>query len=491
MKKSHILFIALVIAMALIASSFTAALARDTMPTPLDPQNWQLHRDKTWDDIKPNPMINWLTEHNIQGIQRPSALRNSNDKTPIAGGLIMIEYLDRKFISRGDIGSDPLGYYLYKQDGSGLEDSKTNNPIYNVPQLVADEKYGGDISKVTDTDFANWWADYLNKPQKINHGLTINEAWRENSYGKWVINLTAYGPYTIPYFEFETMGYDQGSSFQTYRDQPPSFRRGSSGTSNGFSFDSVSATYVDSVAATGQFTWDNVDFFFWLHAGYDESGVWQEFGMNQFASRKDIPHELGPGLRMKKVEQFFTENPQWLSTYASRYNGGSNSSTTTRDFWAGELTKYNATQVVGYSGPAYEFHLSQADWDWVDGYNDQTQKNTRYVNFTSWEAAVGEWSHMSSISRNGRTIRYSTQGENDGMSAFAHEFGHIGGLGDNYGNPYTARVTAATEPWELMSRGAFSGPFGDHARWTVPGVEGSSVPVHYMTYNKIQSSYYD
>ncbi|MCL2151690.1 MAG: immune inhibitor A [Oscillospiraceae bacterium] len=478
---------------AVLLGTIQSTLALEAVPPPIDPQSWQLSRDKTFDDYKPNPVINWMTEFNPQSIARPTSLRNNTAKTAIAGGLIMIEYLDRKFISRGDVGSDPLGYYLYKQDGSGLADTKSNNPIYNVPQLVADEKHGGDISKVTDAEFAQWWADYLNKPQEINNGLTINEFWRENSYGKWSIDLTPYGPYTIPYFEFETMGYDQGSSsFQTYRDQPPSFRRGSSGTSSGFGFDSVAATLVDSYVTTGDFDWNNIDFFFWLHAGYDESGVWQEFGMNQFPSRKDVPYELGPGPRMKKVEEFFTENPQWLTTYAARYNGGSNSTTATRDFWAGELAKYNALVAAG-TPELYEFKLSQADWDWVNTYNDGTTKNTRYVNFTSWEACVGEWSHMSSITRNSRTIRYSTQGENDGMATFAHEFGHIGGLSDNYGNPYTARLTAATEPWELMSRGSFAGPFGDHARWTVPGIEAGSVPVHFLTYNKIAigSTYYD
>ncbi|MCL1905801.1 MAG: hypothetical protein FWG06_02195, partial [Clostridiales bacterium] len=130
------------------------------------------------------------------------------------------------------------------------------------------------------------------------------------------------------------------------------------------------------------------------------------------------------------------------------------------------------------------FKLSEADWQWVADYNDFTIRNTRYVNFTSWAAAVGEWSHSGEYIYKGRRIPRSTQGENDGMATFAHEFGHISSIADSYGNPWVDRVSPATEPWELMSRGSFAGPYGDHARWTVPGVEAGSIPTHLMLFNK-------
>ena len=489
-KNSRLLAIALVIAIALSAILPVTALARDTVPVPLDPQSWVQHRDMTWADYHPNPVIDWMTEMVPDSIQRPSGLPNANNKTPIQGGLILIEYLDRKFISRGAVGSDPLGYYGYNADGSGQQDFISNNPFYSATQQVADAKYGGDISKVSDAEFAQWWADYLNKPQENNHGATIDEYWRELSYGKWAVDLKPFGPVTIPYFEFETMGYDQGSTFQTYRDVPPSFRRGSSGTSSSFTFDTVAIPFARDSGAP----FSSLDFFFMLHAGFDESGVWQEFGMSQFKSRQDIPYELGPGPRMKFVEQFFTENPGWLATYAARYNGGSNSTTVTRDFWAGELSKYNALVSAG-TPELYEFHLSQADWDWVDGYNNQTQRNTRYVAYTCWAAAVGEWSHMSTATAAntgaGRSIRYSTQGENDGMGTFAHEFGHIAELPDNYGSPWVDTRSPMTEPWDMMSRGSGGGPYGDHTRWMIPGLGGSSLPGHEMMRNKIVSKYYD
>jgi M6 family metalloprotease-like protein len=456
-------------------------LALEAVPPPIDPQSWKLNRDQTWDDFTPNPVINWNQDLNPASLDNKFAFGGNSPNLPIVGGLVLIEYLDRKFISRGDIGSDPLGYYLYNNDGSGMQSTKSNNPIYNVPKLIADEKYGGDVSKVTDAEFAQWWANYLNKPQEINNFAAIDTFWRECSYGKWAIDLRPYGPFTIPYFEFETMGYDHGSSFQTYRDVPPSFRLGTTGTGNGASFD----TQAQNIAVANNVPFGTFDFFFLFHAGYDESGVWQEFGQSQFATRKDIPYELGPGPRMAQVEKFFTANPSYLATYATRY-----ANTPSASFWTAERNRYN-TLVSAGTPELYEFKLQKADWDWVAGYNDQTQRNTRYVNFTSWEAAVGEWSHAGSFTYGGRSIRRSTQGENDGMATFAHEFGHISGIGDNYGTPWTDNYSPATEPWELMSRGSFAGPFGDHARWSVPGVEAGSVPVHFMQRNKETNQFFD
>ena len=490
MSKKHILLIA-VLAALLTLLSFSMTYAEGSkglasLPDPLDPQSWVLNRDRTWDDYHPNPAIDWQIEFNPESIVRPSVLPNASSKTPIKGGLILINYLDRKFISSGAVGSDPLGYYLFDAEGgTGLEDTITNNPIISASQMVADEKYSGDVSKVTNADFALWWADFLNKPQEINKYLAIDDYWRENSFGKWAIDIVPFGPFTIPYFEFETMGYDISAGFQTYRDVPPSFRSGTSGTSNSATFDSIAIPFARDAGVP----YSTLDFFFLLHAGYDESGVWQEFGMSQFASRRDIPYELGPGPRMEQVEKIFTNNPALLTTYATRYNN-----TPSAAFWRGERDKYAALVAEG-KGNEYVFKLQQSDWDWVAAYNNQTQRNTRYVAFTSWEAAVGEWSHMSTASASntgaGRTIRYSTQGENDNMGTFAHEFSHIAELPDNYGSPWVDTRSPITEPWDIMSRGGMGGPGDDHTRWSVPGIFAGTVPVNEMLRNKIVSKYYD
>ncbi|MCL1873255.1 MAG: S-layer homology domain-containing protein [Clostridiales bacterium] len=468
----------------------------------IDPQSWQLQREMTWDDYKPNPVIDWMDELNPDSLDNKFAYEDNPERNrKIIGGLLMYEYLDRKFISRGDMGSDPLGYYLYNTDGSGLQEEVSNNPVLDVYKLIADEKYAGDRTEVTDDDFINWWADYLNTPQAINNFSGIDEFWRENSYGKWATELRPYGTFTIPYFEFETMGYDTNSDFQTYRDIPPSFRFGDPGTMTeaemkGWNCTNNPTLYPDNIfgrrfdniahqmAVDEGVPFEDFDFFFLLHAGYDESGVWQEFGQAQFKTRQDVPYELGPGPRMEKVEEFFTENPEYLEIYADRYKGHLGEATF-RDAW----DEYNELVEEGKEAE-FEFRLSDEDWDWADSYNDIETKNTRYVSFTSWEAAVGEWSHAGSYNYKGRSIPRSTQGENDGMATFAHEFGHISGIADNYGNPWLDAASAATEPWELMSRGSFAGPFGDHARWTVPGIEAGSIPTHFMQRNKEFINFY-
>jgi hypothetical protein len=359
--------ISLLLLTAMFSGIMPSALALKEIPPPIDPQSWALQRDLTWNDFNPNPVINWKAELNPASLDNKFAWGTNSPNSKIVGGLILVEYLDRKFISRGNLGSDPLGYYLFNKDGSGYQEGTTKNPVYNVPQLIANEKYAGDVSKVSDAEFAQWWADYLNVAQEVNNYSAIDDFWRETSYGKWAIDLRPYGPFTIPYFEFETMSYDCGSgssAFQTYNDIPPSFRRASSGTGTtiSHSFDTV----AQSEAVSQGVPFGTFDFFFLFHAGYDESGVWQEFGQSQFATRKDIPYELGPGPRMKQVEEFFTADPSWLATYASRY---SSSSAPGRTFWANELAKYNAMVAAG-TADEYVFKLSDSDWDWVNGYNN-------------------------------------------------------------------------------------------------------------------------
>ena len=499
MKKTSILFIGLLVALILVAAPFLSAQALDTKPDPIDPQSWSLWRDMTWETWRPNPVIDWMTELNPAGLVKPAGIRGAGTAEVMKGGVVLIDYLDRKFISRQPKGSDPLGFTMYDPDGGGMVDTNTNNPITSALELIADEKYEGDASKVTDADFAEWWADYLNVPSEVNQYTTVDSYYRENSYGQWAVDLIGYGPFTLPYFEFETMGYDMGSNFQTYRDVPPSFRRGTSSGSYS-SFDSVAIALArdTSRAQTGTTLFEEVDFFFLVHAGYDESGVWQQFGMFQFPTRQSIPYELGPGPRMLQVEKFFTENPTWLTTYATRYGSLANSGETAgvAAFWNGERDKYAALAAEGKANE-YVFKLRQADWDWVAGYNNQTQRNTRYVAYTCWEAAVGEWSHMTSASASStgvtgnRSIRYSTQGESDGRGTFAHEFGHIGQLPDNYQLQWTIDNSPLTEPWEVMSGGQIAGPFGEHTRWQVPGgSQGDSVPTNMTLRNKYVLGHY-
>lgn len=321
-------------------------------PEPVDPRSWVLPENMTWNDYKPLPGIDWRSA-NIQ------------PERVLKGALIIVDFPDREFILSRSVGSEIAG-----------------NPIGvgNVPR----EKIG------------DFWVNFLNKPQPLNNYRTINEYWRENSYGKWAVELDSFGPYRMDFNEFE-YGLNE---FGQLANMPPGF------TGKNLRTEAVAKAQADIEASEEKY-----DFTFILHAGYDESGVWQEFGEMMFQNGEAITDPFGPP-----------------------FAGMPNSAV------------------------------------------------TRYVPWTSWYAAKSIWSSAS------RGV--SIQGENDGMGTFAHEFGHIMNLGDNYNNPYGIPVSRSySGPWELMSRGSFNGPAGPHTRWMVLPTLGGSAPSHHMLRNKIKQGF--
>lgn len=103
--------------------------------------------------------------------------------------------------------------------------------------------------------------------------------------------------------------------------------------------------------------------------------------------------------------------------------------------------------------------------------NNETLPNwakTRYVEWTSWQAASNIWPNAGGGS--------STQGESSGMATFAHELSHLLGIGDNYNNPYgTPQRRAYSGPFSMLDRGSFNGPGGPHTRWQIPPTQGASM----------------
>src|SRR5690606_33167022 len=157
---------------------------------------------------------------------------------------------------------------------------------------------------------------------------------------------------------------------------------------------------------------------FWVTAGHDESSTWEEFGQMQWADREDVPAEFGP--------PGATEGP-----------------------------------VLNSAGNPIP--------NWAP---------TRYVDWTSWQAAANHWPNAG-----GGT---STQAESSGLAVFAHEFSHLRGLPDNYNNPFADNIRNYTGYWEMMSRGSFNGPGGTHNRWPVPNQGGSALGPHHTLHFKNQ-----
>ncbi|GAA2709313.1 MULTISPECIES: M6 family metalloprotease domain-containing protein [Streptomyces] len=104
---------------------------------------------------------------------------------------------------------------------------------------------------------------------------------------------------------------------------------------------------------------------------------------------------------------------------------------------------------------------------------------TRYVPWTSWQAAARIWPNAANGS--------STQAESSGMATFAHELSHILGIGDNYNNPYGTPLSRSyTGIWGMLSRGTFNGPGGPHTRWRIPATAGGSMGAQHVLRDKMK-----
>ncbi|MGW1075008.1 M6 family metalloprotease domain-containing protein [Streptomyces sp. NPDC002537] len=104
---------------------------------------------------------------------------------------------------------------------------------------------------------------------------------------------------------------------------------------------------------------------------------------------------------------------------------------------------------------------------------------TRYVPWTSWQAAARIWPNAADGS--------STQAESSGMATFAHELSHILGIGDNYNNPYGTPLSRSyTGIWGMLSRGSFNGPGGPHSRWRIPATGGGSMGAQHVLRDKMK-----
>src|SRR3954452_14975395 len=71
------------------------------------------------------------------------------------------------------------------------------------------------------------------------------------------------------------------------------------------------------------------------------------------------------------------------------------------------------------------------------------------------------------------------------MGTYAHELTHNLNIPDNYNNPFgTPQQVTATGMWDMMSRGSFNGPGGQHTRWIIPPTTGGSLGSMHNLRNK-------
>lgn len=240
---------ALAAAALLSLSSVVSAQGLEQLPPPVDPESWTLPEWMTWDDYRPIPGVNW----NDDSRQPVKKLRSA---------LILGDFADRDFIVTMPEGSDVFGI-------NGI-----HNPIG-----------AGAIPREQVGDF---YADFLmRKPQALNHFHTVNEYWLENSYGLIGVDATAFGPYRMSGKEHEygLGGSDAGGA----ADACPA------GDECGKDMDTelIQASLADVTAGIAANGGEDYDFRFLLHAGYDESGTWAEFGPMMFPAPENVADSLG------------------------------------------------------------------------------------------------------------------------------------------------------------------------------------------------------
>lgn len=224
----------------------TNVLAQVKVP-PIDPQSVQDQDDMTWSDYKPIPGKNWADQALKVGKQMRIAL-------------IAIDFVDQPFVVTLPKHSD----------------------LFGNPQIdpIAREKV------------PQFYADFYNTPSEFNHGHTINGYWMEQSRGQvGVAKIDAFGPYRMPRKLWEYGCNEWGQYDATPTGMPAKGRM---------------ERDCDSIwKATAGDVKGNYDAVLRIYAGYDETGIWQEFGEMKFKNKEDIPAEWGNPDPTK---------PRWIKT---------------------------------------------------------------------------------------------------------------------------------------------------------------------------------
>ena len=207
-------------------------------PPPIDPQNWENPDTMTWLDYRRPPGTNWA-DPNVSGSART-----------FRGALVLLDYPNQPFVV-----TQPQGSTVFA------------NP-------------SAEASAIPREQVAQFYEDFLNRPNQLNRGHTLHEYWMEDSGGRYGVSLTAFGPYTMPGKDHEYgMEFQRGTACPAGDTCDRNIRR-----------DGRNAWVADvGEAVPAQF-----DFIFFLSAGQDESSTWQEFGPIKFPTREDVTDDFGP-----------------------------------------------------------------------------------------------------------------------------------------------------------------------------------------------------
>lgn len=317
------LLLAVVLGLVTIVSVQPGAPARGKFPRWTDPKSWEAPEQMTWSDYKPIP------DGQYDEVDNPRKIRVA---------LILGDFQDQKF-RVAETSKDPTG-----QRGLGKKDP------------------------------GKFWLNYLfdvENPRFFNKGHTVTEYWLEDSYGLIEVESEVFGPYTM-----EGKMYEYGiGDFGTAADCPD----GPDGCDKMFDTELLEASTVDvaaSVADKGAF-----DFRFLLHAGYDESGVWLNYGQALFTDEEDVTDRFGPRGHPDHRNWSTTRYVPWTSFFAGQ------------QIWSRALPGLLSIQGESDGGSTYAHELSHI-FGILDNYNNPYAANPD-------RAYSGPWDMMSRGTFNG------------------------------------------------------------------------------------------
>jgi len=292
---------------------------------PIDPQNWTNPDHMTWADYKKVPGTNW-NDPDAKGSVRT-----------FKGALVLLDYPNQPFVVTQPRGSTIFG-----------------NPSAEANDVPRDQ-------------VARFYQDFLNTPNELNRGHTIHEYWMEDSGGRYGVELTGFGPYTMPGKDHEYAMEFQGGTACPAGDRCDRNLRA----------DGNAAWLAD----VGQEVADQFDFVFYLSAGQDESSTWQEFGMMKFPTKEDVPGEWGP--------EGDPSLPNWSRTRYVEWTSWQAGST----FWPNARFGIDSVQAESSGMAVYAHELSHI-MGIADNYNNPYSDPPR-------RSYTGVWEMLSRGSFNG------------------------------------------------------------------------------------------
>ena len=130
-----------------------------------------------------------------------------------------------------------------------------------------------------------FYADFYNKPSAVNHGHTINGYWMEQSRGLFGITQARRLrplPHAETFWEYGLNEMGQNMATPTGERADGNLERDADAAWQADQGANISTNYRRPSGAVLR-----------IYAGYDETGVWQEFGEMKFETRDDIPAAWG------------------------------------------------------------------------------------------------------------------------------------------------------------------------------------------------------